>query len=95
MQVDAVPKEARPRLLPLADKLRELCTFEDVFWISAVHGEWQAGPPGRCRTGCGSGSSHPALICVPAGGGTLPADSVICKPVGVHSHRPRCRAWGA
>ncbi len=37
-KVDAVPRERRPSLFPLADRLRRLCTFEDVFWLSALHG---------------------------------------------------------
>ena len=44
-KVDAVPRPERPNLLPLADRLRELRQFEDVFFVSAKDGEpgWLVG----------------------------------------------------
>ncbi|GAB4814249.1 hypothetical protein N2152v2_001295 [Parachlorella kessleri] len=40
-KVDAVPRGQRAALLPLADRLRRLCSsgFEEVFWVSALKGQ--------------------------------------------------------
>lgn len=38
LQVDAVPRPDRKHLLPLAERLRQLRQFEDVFFISAKKG---------------------------------------------------------
>ena len=39
-KVDAVPRSHRSSLLALADRLRGLSAFQDVFWISALQREW-------------------------------------------------------
>lgn len=46
-KVDAVRKEDRTKLLPMADRLRGLAAerFQDVFWVSALRGEGQGTAP--------------------------------------------------
>lgn len=47
-KLDAIPKENRPSVLALTDQFRELASFEEVFWISALrcmsHVGWLIGP---------------------------------------------------
>ena len=50
-KVDAVPRPLRPQLLPLADRLRRLRPFEDVFFVSAKDGGLRGGGRGRAKWG--------------------------------------------
>lgn len=50
-KVDALQREQRPSLLALADKMRSLHSFQDVFWVSALRGK------------CGGASCPAALPC--------------------------------
>ena len=38
-KVDAVKKEQRSLMLPLAEQFRSMAKFEDIFWVSALRGK--------------------------------------------------------